>query len=135
MNNKSSQFDINNRIVNANQFLRIIGSYGRKFLEYNKNFSYIERDVRGKIWLNLAVYHEYGVDVEVYRRIYISSDRYPWKGFNNGGTLRCLIRQLRDYIKTGKMLNRKFFGDYWAYGEDMQIVVQEGINLGVISEI
>lgn len=49
-----------------------------------------------------------------------------WRGFTNGGTMRAIIEDLAQYIRTGKKIRNHFGpwpdwicdGDLWGYGDD-----------------
>jgi hypothetical protein len=67
-------------------------------------------------------------------------NKYEWRGFSEGGTLRSLVEQLRDYIRTGKQVHPQSFGpwpqwycdgDLWGYGDDMQQVRDKAISLEI----
>jgi hypothetical protein len=56
-----------------------------------------------------------------------------WRGFNNGGTLRRLVEDLAEYIRTGEKIRNHFGpwpewicdGDLWGYGESIKQVRSE----------
>ena len=108
------------RCETANNFIHCISTHGRKFFHHKGETSRLELDERGRVWF---------VDKYSKKRIY-THYRYDWRGFTEGGTLRNLVKHLRDYIKTGKHLPHSalFFpdwacdGDIWGYGEDMEII-------------
>ncbi len=115
------------RATLVNGFLAVIAGCGRQFFRYGERVSTFEADDRGRIWF---------IDAYSQRRIY-THHRYEWKGFTNGGTIRTLVEELRDYIRTGQrpVLNIGPWpeyvcdGDLWGYGDAMQQVRAEAENL------
>ena len=115
------------RANRANQFISVIASCGRRFFHYEARVSSFEVDDQGRIWF---------VDAYSQMRIY-THNRYKWKGFTNGGTIRTLVEDLRDYIRTGErpVLNigpwpkHLCDGDLWGYGDAMQQVRTAAQNL------
>ena len=102
------------RLAIANEIIRIISSHGRRFFHHEGRISQFSLDDRGKLWLT---------DKYTKKRIYVAY-KYRWRGFSNGGTLRCLIENLRDFIQRGDAIRRHFGpwpdhlcdGDLWGYG-------------------
>lgn len=110
------------RLFVVNQFIKVIASCGRKYFRFEDRVAWIERDSRGLLFLH----NEFNQ-----KRIYIS--KYgAWKGFHHGGTLHSLVWHLVEFIKLGKKLPVGIFAPRWAYGDDMQKVIQSGIDLGII---
>lgn len=115
------------RADEANRLLRVIAFCGRRFFNHNGGVSQFSVERDGKVWFT---------DSYSGRRIY-TQHRGRWRGFTNGGTLRTLIEQLRDYIRTGDRpaLNLGPWpvhicdGDLWGYGHDMQKVRDAAANI------
>ena len=109
--------------------LAAIACCGRQFFRNaDDNFvSRFELDARGRVWL---------IDHYSKRRIYTHDERGRWRGFSNGGTLRALICDLRDYITKGAHLHPGVLGfgrdNHWAYGADIKIVQDAAERLGII---
>ncbi len=113
------------RLLTANEVIKIIAKYGRHFLSDNSdqcevvsdpyiaNFSV---DARGELWYTQA-WHRSRMLVRL----------QEWPRFSDGGTLRGVIENLRDHIMAGKPV-RIHFAEYWGYGEDM-IKVAEEVNV------
>jgi hypothetical protein len=112
-----------NRAVIINDFIRTIGSCGRRsfYSKKHNRFAKIEIDERGRAWW---------VDEYAEERIYLHY-QYWGAGFTHGGTLRSLVNSFRDYTVKGFPVPASHFGpwpervcngDLWGYGEDMQIV-------------
>ena len=104
------------RLGHANALIKVISSHGRRFF-YNAKAGTIgslELDTRGRVWW-----------IDDYRgaRIY-TAYQGRWRGFSHGGTMRGLIRALREYIQHGKPLHPEYialamsYRDMWGYGTD-----------------
>lgn len=105
----------NERIDHANELIRLIATYGRKFFEHKGFVSTLELGKNGRVFF---------VDYYTQRRIdtHKSGD---WRGFTSGGTLRGLVEQMRDYVKKGNPIPLDYIGLYrgngtniWGYEED-----------------
>lgn len=117
------------RAVVANRFIEAIASCGRMFFAHKERVSRFEVDARGRVWF---------IDGYTGRRIY-THYKYHWRGFTEGGTLRALVENLRDFIRTGETPKLNFGpwprwlsdGDMWGYGEDMEKVRSAAIESGL----
>jgi hypothetical protein len=126
--------EVRARIETANQIIRVIGSFGRRFLSSNSDrrnpdpecfFAHFRFD-RGELWY-----------IERYSRKPIAVRLQDWPGFSDGGTLRGIIEHLAKHITYGAPINLGYFsrgpkwmsgdGDYWGYGEDIDKVT-EGVR-------
>lgn len=118
------------RAEHANQLLRIVASYGRRFFHDERDgaVTFFQVGSRGEVWLH---------DKYTKRRVYTQYEG-RWRGFSEGGTLRDLCRALRDYIRAGKPISPGWFGpwpehvcggDLWGYGEDMDPLRREVTKL------
>jgi len=120
------------RLAAINEFIRVIGSCGRRFLSENSDkstlvddpvFSTMELDARGRVW-----YCDHYTNARVYTHY-----QGRWRGFTGGGTLRRLVEAFRNYIKKGKMLRKEYFylDSPWEYGDDILKVKEAAIRLGI----
>ncbi len=115
------------RVNRVNEFISVIASCGRRFFSYQERVSSFEVDDKGRLWF---------LDAYSQTRIYTHNSG-KWRGFTNGGTLRTLIEDLRDYIRTGDSPNLNIGpwpkhlcdGDLWGYGDAMQQVRTAAENL------
>ena len=121
------------RLATVNAIIRVIGSHGRHFLSENSDhrtlvknpfFAHFIVDRRNEIWY---------VDRASRKAVLVRSER-RWTHFNDGGTLRDLVKHFAEHIETGKPINPRYFGPYpewscggdpWGYGEDMVRVREE----------
>jgi hypothetical protein len=125
------RFEKHERLRKANEALQIIANHGRRFFRKGEKVSWFELDDRGRIWF---------VDKYSGKRVYTHDTNGRWMGFSEGGTLRALVIALRDYIARGEKLSSCHLGpwhgwysggDPWGYGDDMVIVRNLVISLGI----
>ena len=125
------------RTNQVNHVIRIIGNHGRRFFFNQKTNCYacMEVDQRGKIWF---------IDDFSSRRIFIHKTNWGgrWRGFSHGGTLRSLVEEFRDYIRTGEPLHPGYLGperfddsNIWGYDiEGMRAVRKQAGTLPVFRQ-
>lgn len=119
----------------VNQAIRIIAAHGRRFFHHAGQFASMEVDDRGRIWF---------VDDYSRKRIYTHEATFGnrWRGFTHGGTLRNLVENFRDFIRTGKPVHPGYLGperengsNIWGYEpEAMAIVRAEASALPVFHQ-
>ena len=126
------------RLEAANEFIKVIASCGRNFLSSNSDIrnkeakpfvSFMEIDKRGRVWFT---------DYYTKKRIYTHYDG-RWRGFTSGGTLKMIVESMRDFITKGSTMRAGYFqpemdngfGNPWGYGEDILIVKDAAIKLGL----
>lgn len=122
------------RIEKANAVIQVIAKHGRRFFYYDETgaVSYFKLDERGRIWL---------VDKYSQKPVYVAYS-YEWRNFTEGGTLRCLIEALTEFIRSGTQVPSGHFGpwpdwcargDLWGYGtEAMEAVRVEVMQTGAV---
>lgn len=104
----------NERIDQCNELIRLIANTGRKFFADETGYiSTLELGKRGRVLF-----------VDYYSRRRVDTHTHEWRGFTSGGTLRCLVERMRDYVKKGEKLplwvigNRRADGtNVWGYPE------------------
>jgi len=107
----------------VNQAIRIIAAHGRRFFHHAGEFASMEVDDRGRVWF---------VDDYSRKRIYTHRATYArWRGFSHGGTLRSLVENFRDYIRTGKPVHPGYLGqeresgsNIWGYEPEAMAIVR-----------
>jgi hypothetical protein len=115
------------RAEHVNQVIKIIADHGRRFF-YNATtqvYSSMHVDRYGKVWF---------VDHYTGKAILTTETAWGgrWKGFSNGGTLKDLVKEFRDYIRTGEPLHPGYLGperfddsNIWGYDEAEMKTVRE----------
>lgn len=109
------------RLAQANEFLRVIASCGRRFFCHEDRVSQLELDERGRVWL---------IDKFRGSRVYTHYTAGRWRGFSEGGTLRALIIALSRYVCRGEPVGAWFFekglydGNRWGYDPDSMEIVR-----------
>lgn len=105
------------RIEHANAILLSMSRHGRRFF-YSDAYDRVARfelDAQDRVRIR---------DEQSDRSVLITKGG-PWRGFNNGGTLRAMVEDLAKYIRTGEKIRNHFGpwpewicgGDPWGYGE------------------
>jgi hypothetical protein len=118
------------RLKQANEFIRVIATCGRYFLNHKGFISSLELSATKRVFF---------IDYYSKKRIYTHRKFVRWDGFTAGGTMKSIIESLRDYIKTGKTLRLSYFqddmsnefGNPWGYGDDLVIVKDAAHKLGI----
>ena len=120
------------RLASANALLQHIASCGRHFFAHKGEVSRLEIDHRGRLRFH---------DSYTNKRIYLHTN-HAWHGFTEGGTLRGLIVELKEYV----MGDRHFLspgrlgpwpawlceGDLWGYGDAMGRIRETAQTLGLL---
>ena len=113
------------RVDHANQFIRIIGSHGRRFFYHAPENRFARLELRaGRV---------YFIDDYSDRAIYTHRSGFTsrWRGFSHGGTLRSLIELMRDYIVHGTQIAPWYIaphysrGNIWGYDEQAAKAVRD----------
>lgn len=120
------------RIDAVNELLKVIASHGRKFFNHKGVVAHMEKDINGKVWL---------VDEYTRCRVYVAYNG-NWFGFNSGGTLKNLVLELYEYIKSGspvsvdRLAYTGFRGDgsnVWGYPiESVEPMREQALKLPCI---
>ena len=119
------------RIEIVNKIIKEISERGRRFFYNDKNGQtsrIIEKN--GRLFY---------IDHYSGKEIYLHMPKYrSWKGFNNGGTMRALILDFKEFIMTGEYTNHNngyggLYCPHWGYPEeDMKTIRVLAINLGYL---
>lgn len=121
------------RLKNANEFIAVIASCGRKFFEYKGFVSTLELSPTGRVFF---------IDSYTKKRIYTHRKYCRWDGFTSGGTMKSLIEALRDFITKGLTLYADYFqpkmgngfANPWGYDEDILKVRDAAIKLCIAQQ-
>jgi hypothetical protein len=117
------------RIKIVNEIIKEIAQRGRKFFAYQGRVAEIKERNR-----KIYYYSEY-LDKDLC--VTLPDCRKP-KGWHHGGTLWGLIKDFRDFVKTGEYSNNKngyggLYSSHWGYPEnDMKAIQAKAIELGYL---
>lgn len=122
------------RCAEANEFLQAIADCGRHFFRDTGagHDAYLSLNARRSIvWLH---------DDYTSSRINVGREG-RWDGFSHGGTLKGLLSAIGRYVLTGSKLRYGYFQptmdngvqNPWGYGEDILLVRDAGVRLGLIA--
>lgn len=113
------------RLETANEIIRIVASHGRRFFSQDEDSIERMRSPRiSKFVVHPETGHLWFLDKFAEEWIYVAHAG-RWAGFSEGGTLRALVENLRDFINFGARIKKHFGpwppwvcgGDVWGYGE------------------
>ena len=121
------------RIIAANEFMQVIANCGRFFFRNTGagHDAYLTRNARGDIvWLH---------DDYTGARINTAKEG-RWDGFSHGGTLKSLAESIGAFVLKGSTMRYEYFQptmdngfeNPWGYGDDILIVRDGGVRLGLI---
>jgi len=118
------------RLRNANEFIRVIANCGRRFFEHKGFVSTLELSPTGRVFF---------IDYYTKKRIYTHRKYVRWAGFTSGGTMKSLVESMRDYITKGTQMRATYFqpemgngfSNPWGYGEDILKVRDAAVKLGL----
>ncbi|MCL6701125.1 hypothetical protein [Pseudomonas sp. T1.Ur] len=121
------------RLDAANAFIQVIARCGRRFFR-NKGAghdAYLSMNARGTIvWLH---------DDYTSARVNVAKEG-EWDGFSHGGTLKSLVGSIGRFVLDDSKMRYGYFQpkmdngfeNPWGYGDDILIVRDEGVRLGLI---
>lgn len=111
------------RLIAANQWLESWASCGRMF--FQDEYFYM----KGRY---LYFHIEWNT-----KEIYVNR-LGPWRGFHHGGTLKSIIwflsKRIRDKSDSLAIAGNLRYNNITGYGKDIEMVIQDGIRLGIVSE-
>lgn len=121
------------RIIVANEFMQVIANCGRFFFRNTGagHDAYLSMNTRGNIvWIH---------DDYTGARINTAKEG-RWDGFSHGGTLKSLAGSIGAFVLNGSTMRYGYFQptmdngfeNPWGYGDDILIVRDEGVRLGLI---
>lgn len=109
------KLDKQKRLETVNKLIEFISERGRRFFNTNNNLAHMKLK-NGRI---------YFVDDYTQREIAVINNYRDWKGFSHGGTLRALILDFAEFIRTGKDSNgvNGYGGlhcSHWGHSDEVQ---------------
>lgn len=111
------------RVEIVNQLIQFISERGRRFF-YTKRTIHND-DAHSVASMKLKNGRVYFVDNYTTKEMHVVDSYYKWKGFSHGGTLRALVMDFADFIRTGKHTNGEHgYGglhcSHWGHNDDIQ---------------
>lgn len=140
------------RLAHANALIKIIASHGRRF--YWRATTARSDELREKNGfaggnvsrLELRRGRVFYIDSYTGKAVYTHKTTWSntWKGFSNGGTLRSLVEDMRDYVLNGTPISSWKIGlpreadsldnNTWGYaGADLKLVRDAALALPIIA--
>lgn len=103
------------RLEIINNLIKFISERGRKFFNTDNNLAYMKLK-NGRI---------YFVDDYTKNEIAVINNYRDWKGFSHGGTLRALVLDFSEFIRTGKYSNGNngyggLYCPHWGHSVEVQ---------------
>ena len=110
------------RLEVINKLIQFISERGRRFF-YSKRT--VNMDVESIAFMKLKKGRIYFVDDYTRKEIAVINNYKMWNGFSHGGTLRALVLDFAEYIRTGKYSNGNngYGGLYcagWGHSDEIQ---------------
>ena len=115
-----------NRVRIVNEIMLEISSRSRRFFHYEGKVA--ELVDKGRIY--------YKSERGSVKMVCLSIPDYRTpKGWNHGGTLFCLVKEFREFIKTGVKYDRSgLYSPHWGYPEiDMKAIQEKAKRLGYLN--
>lgn len=111
------------RLETINQLIKFISERGRKFF-YTKD-TIDKENVDSVAYMKLKNGRIYFVDNYTLHEIAVINNYRDWKGFSHGGTLRALVLDFAEFIRTGKCTNGNngyggLYCSHWGHSDDIQ---------------
>ena len=123
------------RLEIVNKLIKFISERGRRFFWTN---STINGEFENTAFMKLKNGRIYFVDNYTQDEVPVLDNGYDWKGFSHGGTLRALVLDFAQFIRTGKDTdgNNGYGGLYcshWGHSEDIQQeIIQYAKEIGYL---
>lgn len=111
------------RIETINKLIKFISERGRRFFYSNRTINM--ENVDSLAFMKLKNGRIYFVDDYTRKEIYVINNYRDWNGFSHGGTLRALILDFAEYIRTGKYSNGNngyggLYCQHWGHSDETQ---------------
>ena len=114
------------RLGHANDLIKAISEHGRRFFwnETNQRMARLELSESGRL---------YWIDDYKGTRVFTGEIRggyeHRWNGFSHGGTLKDMVRAMRDYVAKGEKINAGAIGaGYWGYSPSESAALKEKVR-------
>ncbi|WP_025784411.1 hypothetical protein [Sporosarcina sp. D27] len=111
------------RVEIVNSLISFISNHGRRFFYTNSNLR--EENIDSVAYMKLKNGRIYFVDNYTQDEIAVINGSRGWNSFSDGGTLRALVLDFADFIRTGKDSNGNHgYGElhcpHWGHSEEIQ---------------
>lgn len=111
------------RIKIINKLIKFISERGRRFFYSNSTVNM--DNVDSLAFMKLKKGRIYFVDDYTRKEIAVINNYRDWNGFSHGGTMRALILDFAEYIRTGKYSNGNngyggLYCPHWGYSDEAQ---------------
>lgn len=127
------------RLEHANQLIQVIAKHGRRFFfsDSTGKTAQLLVDRRGRVWF---------LDEYSGKLIFTHETTWTnkWRGFTHGGTLRGIVKMMRDYIIKGTPIHPYYIGmerrnvydgNIWGYSDEaIKAVREEAALLPIIAK-
>lgn len=123
------------RLEIVNKLIHYISEHGRRFF-YTKG-TYTNVDIESVAFMKFKNGRLYFVDNYTETEIPMTA-RSNWDGFSHGGTLRALVSDFAEYIRTGKYSNGNngyggLYCSHWGHSSDIQQdIIDYAKNVGYL---
>ncbi|MGC7931280.1 hypothetical protein ACP3VS_22000 [Lysinibacillus sp. VIII_CA] len=116
------------RLNTVNNLIRYISERGHRYFYTNSTLH--ESNVESVAYMKLKNGRLYFVDNYTKHEVPVLDNGRDWKGFSHGGTLRALVLDFAEFIRTGKWSNGSngyggLYCSHWGHSDEIQ---QEIIN-------
>ncbi len=125
------------RLEIVNKLIKFISERGRKF--FCSNGTVKMDNVKSVAFIKLKNGRIYFVDDYTKREIAVINNYRDWNGFSHGGTLRALILDFAEFIRTGKYSNGNngyggLYCRHWGHSEEVQQeIIQYAKEIGYLT--
>ena len=111
------------RVETINKLIKFISERGREFF-YSKRTMKNDNE-SATAFIKLKNGRIYFVDDYTQKEIAVINNYHDWNGFSHGGTLRALILDFAEFIRTGKYTNGNngyggLYCPHWGHSDEIQ---------------
>lgn len=126
------------RLEIINKLIKYISEHGRRFFWTKGTVN--QDSVESVAFMKLKNGRLYFVDNYTLKEIPIIDNGHRWNGFSHGGTLRALVQDFADYIRTGKYSNGNhgyggLYCGHWGHSDEIQNdIIRYAKEIGYLME-
>lgn len=115
--------DKNERVEIINKLIKFISERGQRF--FYTSCTLHENNVDSMAYMKLKNGRLYFVDDYTKREVPVLNNGRYWKGLSHGGTIRALILDFAEFIRSGKYSNGKYgygglYCRHWGHSDEIQ---------------